>query len=844
MTAKVLIVDIGEETQLAPGAGTSGLSVIEGGLLVTRSSGTAQHSAESQRPRNAGKLYFVAELAAVGSTGGNVGVFTPNATRLQRPGNDAFGWGFCCGSSLETESYLLNNGTATNLGAKYTTGFIHVAVDIDAGRIWFGRSTTIDGAVTWFLSGNPTTGANPNFTNLTPPPLGPSDVGAIGLDLTIGVCPVSTATSIRVIPHADRIVMSCPFPFTPWGMLARVASNDFVSYDGDAQAPNTVWNGRMAEDPVYERRANCHVWSDAGGSAAPISQVTIDNTDGFYDYLLLYDVREAPMRARLGQDFGWSLGVFIEAAAGVVESVVAPNEQQVQFVLRDKGSLLEKPLQPQLFATTVPAVEMRGTPQPFGMGGPLQFTPILTVDAANLDYAVADGMYAVTNGYFILDNGVTINPLTGWEPAASRQDATGIRRLVNPAGKQTATWYGRPVVASTPINEGFDTWSGSPALPTGWSIVVGSQVAGTRDYTRVGSNVRCRSNGSAAIVLGSPVGGIVNNSVAWVEIKVTSVTSGSVEIVRLNGAAVNSVALKITRAGTYRFSASTDISMTSIGIRMAAGVTCDLQIDSILFQMLTLKRNTAELVPILLTGQSKDFLAADIDTASLATMPTYLMGYYSADQNATLKEPLDLLVKSCGAGYYFDRLGVLKFGRLVDPAGVAPVANIAADTIVGDVSVEMDTAPGLSTRWVGNKNYCVHEASEVAGVVGTIIAGQLQTEWLATYNSTAKLANQYRDRTAAPAIETAITNVASLTTEANRFCGLYTVPRFFYRFNAFVDDSTLMTLEPWQVVTVVLPRYILQGAYRGVSKASIKRLMVVGLKSRFLSNLVEFTCWG
>lgn len=664
MTAKVLIVDIGEETQLAPGAGTSGLSVIEGGLLVTRSSGTAQHSAESQRPRNAGKLYFVAELAAVDSTGGNVGVFTPNATRLQRPGNDAFGWGFCCGSLFETESYLLNNGTATNLGAKYTTGFIHVAVDIDAGRIWFGRSTTIDGAVSWFLSGNPTTGANPNYTNLTPPSLAPSDVGAIGLDLVIGVCPVSTATSIRVIPHADRIVMSCPFPFTPWGMLARVASNDFVSYDGEAQAPNTVWNGRMAEDPVYERRANCHVWSDAGGSAAPISQVTIDNTDGFYDYLLLYDVREAPMRARLGQDFGWSLGVFIEAAAGVVESVVAPNEQQVQFVLRDKGSLLEKPLQPQLFATTVPAVEMRGTPQPFGMGGPLQFTPILTVDAANLDYAVADGMYAVTNAYFILDNGVTINPLTGWEPAASRQDATGIRRLVNPAGKQTATWYGRPVVASTPLDDHFANWSGG--LPVGWTVVVGSQVAGTRDYTQVGSNVRCRSNGSADIILGCPASGFVTNSVAWVEVTVTSVTRGSVELCQMNGAVPAASFLKITRDGTYRFAISTNVSITRIGIRMVAGVTCDLQIDRIVFKMQTLKRTIAELVPILLTGQSKDFLAADIDATSLGTMPTYLMGYYTNDQNATLKEPLDLLVKSGGAGYYFDRLGVLKFGRLVD----------------------------------------------------------------------------------------------------------------------------------------------------------------------------------
>lgn len=842
MTAKVLIVDIGEETILAPGAGTSNITISEGGLVVGRSSGAAQQIAESQRKRNAGKLHFAVELVNVGTGGVSIGVITPNAQRTNRVGNDVYGWAFATGSSLESQSYLFHNGAQALLPAKYTTGFIHVAVDLDAGRIWFGRSTAIDAGVSWFLSGNPTTALNAAYIDLTPPPLGASDVGATGLDLTIAVTVVNAGASVRVIPHADRLVMSCPYPFTPWGMLARVASQDFVSYDGENTAPNTVWNGRLVEDPVYERRANCHVWSDAGGSAAPISQVTIDNTDGFYDYLLLYDTREAPMRARLGQDFGWSLGGFTEAASGVVESVVAPNEQQVQFVLRDRGTLLEKPLQPQLFATTVPAVEQRGTPQPFGMGGPLNFTPIITVDAANLDYAVADGMYAVPVGYFILDNGVTINPITGWEPAASRQDATGVRRLVNPAGKQTATYYGRPTVASTALNDDFANWSGG--LPVGWTVVVGAQVAGTRDYTQVGSNVRCRSNGSADIILGCPASGFITNSVAWVEIKVTSVTSGSVEIVQMNGAVPATASLKITRAGTYRFSLNTNVSVTRIGIRMPAGVTCDLQIDSIRFDMLTVNKRTSVLVPILLTGQSKDFTAADIDATSLATMPAYDMAYYTDDQNATLKEPLDLLVKSCGAGYFFDRLGLLKFGRLVDPAGVAPVANIAADTIVGDVAVEMDTAPGLSTRWVGAKNYCVHEPSEVAGVVGTIIAGRLTSEWLATYSSTAKLANQYRDRIAAAPIETAITNVASLTSEANRFCGLYTVPRFFYRFNAFVDDSTLMTLEPWQVVTVVLPRYILQGAYRGVSKANVKRLMVVGLKSRFLSNLVEFTCWG
>ena len=54
------------------------------------------------------------------------------------------------------------NGSATSYGSQVNIGEIGmVAVDMDNDKIWFGK----DG--TWFGSGNPSTGANPAFSNVT-----------------------------------------------------------------------------------------------------------------------------------------------------------------------------------------------------------------------------------------------------------------------------------------------------------------------------------------------------------------------------------------------------------------------------------------------------------------------------------------------------------------------------------------------------------------------------------------------------------------------------------------------------------------------------------------------------
>ena len=57
-----------------------------------------------------------------------------------------------------------NSGTGTTIsGSSVSSGdIIQIAFDADAGKIWFGKNNT------WSDSGNPATGANANFTTITP----------------------------------------------------------------------------------------------------------------------------------------------------------------------------------------------------------------------------------------------------------------------------------------------------------------------------------------------------------------------------------------------------------------------------------------------------------------------------------------------------------------------------------------------------------------------------------------------------------------------------------------------------------------------------------------------------
>ena len=121
--------------------------------------------------RNTGKFYFEVVNTLPGGYGGaiyenwsfNAGIAaTRNTANDIYAGISADSWGFSNsnGSGLTTETTLFNNATPTTLSVSQIPqdGYLGVAVDLDAGKVWFKANGS------WVLSGDPAAGTNPAYT--------------------------------------------------------------------------------------------------------------------------------------------------------------------------------------------------------------------------------------------------------------------------------------------------------------------------------------------------------------------------------------------------------------------------------------------------------------------------------------------------------------------------------------------------------------------------------------------------------------------------------------------------------------------------------------------------------
>jgi hypothetical protein len=110
---------------------------------------------------SSGKWYF--ESSIVGATSGvnwECGVATTSTSNAARPGTTATGWQVQTSGS--TTILKQNNNTTTTIftGTISSGDIFSVALDMDNGRIWFGRNGT-------WLEGNPAAGTGASFTNLS-----------------------------------------------------------------------------------------------------------------------------------------------------------------------------------------------------------------------------------------------------------------------------------------------------------------------------------------------------------------------------------------------------------------------------------------------------------------------------------------------------------------------------------------------------------------------------------------------------------------------------------------------------------------------------------------------------
>lgn len=136
----------------------SGLSVSGGGKVVTATSSNSTRNIKGDYARSTGKRYFEIKLTTYATASGfshyaglALATGLANTLRMENPGFFTYKEDGTRSNSPVGNSIAFGTAWAA-------TNTIGIAVDFDAGKIWFARNNT------WQASGNPATGANPAFT--------------------------------------------------------------------------------------------------------------------------------------------------------------------------------------------------------------------------------------------------------------------------------------------------------------------------------------------------------------------------------------------------------------------------------------------------------------------------------------------------------------------------------------------------------------------------------------------------------------------------------------------------------------------------------------------------------
>lgn len=233
---------------------------------------------------------------------------------------------------------------------------------------------------------------------------------------------------------------------------------------------------------------------------------------------------------------------------------------------------------------------------------------------------------------------------------------------------------------------------------------------------------------------------------------------------------------------------------------------------------------------------------ADVDPYSideLNSLAPYALGYYGRDATTIASILTQMLDSFCG-WWYFDRLGMLRVGRLEDPEETGTVPVISLDNeidIVSDISARFDEAKGLSDLIGFRRNWSPYADGEIAQSVTSFEparAARLSGAQLVRKGAYI-LHDSYAHARGAPPIRTLISSVANAQTEIDRITQLYSVERYFYEFSAALRGGLAYTLEPGDVINVTADRYGLDAG---------KNLLVVGARAAINSNIVALTLWG
>lgn len=197
---------------------------------------------------------------------------------------------------------------------------------------------------------------------------------------------------------------------------------------------STTFQPRLKGQLTYKRSGSCIVW-ERDQAVGTVGTIDIDNTDGALDFWFTEVWRNRSVVIKRGLETD-EYADFVEVARCVVDSISAPNWYTIRLSLRDKGALLDVPLQSNLYPALTFAPGLQGTPRPVCIGL-CEGVPLVLVNSADLEYDVHDD--TTFDVEEVTDQGVILVEGVEWE-RSTESTTFGVRRLNNnvQTGKQVA----------------------------------------------------------------------------------------------------------------------------------------------------------------------------------------------------------------------------------------------------------------------------------------------------------------------------------------------------------------------------------------------------------------------
>lgn len=150
-----------------PADKNAGVTLADSNTTAYLASGSGFRGVRGTAGKDHGKWYF--EVIMTNCSKMSVGIATASATLADFVGKDAYGWGASQQGASGASSWKNHNNSFATFfcppGAHYITDgdIVMVAVDIDAGKVWFGINGRWDYSSA--LEGDPATGYIPSFTD-------------------------------------------------------------------------------------------------------------------------------------------------------------------------------------------------------------------------------------------------------------------------------------------------------------------------------------------------------------------------------------------------------------------------------------------------------------------------------------------------------------------------------------------------------------------------------------------------------------------------------------------------------------------------------------------------------